>query len=59
MSGYPVIEIERLILRIPQAADLDGWAFMNADEETNRFIGGVRSRAETWRQLCTMRGRVG
>lgn len=56
MSDYPVIETERLTLRLPQASDLDGWTTMNADAETMRFIGGVASRAETWRQLCTMRG---
>lgn len=56
MSSYPVLETERLILRLPEASDLDGWAVMNADAETMRFIGGKASRSETWRQLCTMRG---
>jgi RimJ/RimL family protein N-acetyltransferase len=56
MSAYPVIETENLILRVPEASDLDGWTIMNSNEETMRFIGGVASRAETWRQLCTMRG---
>jgi RimJ/RimL family protein N-acetyltransferase len=56
MSAYPVIETENLILRVPEASDLDGWAIMNSDEETMRFIGGIAARAETWRQLCTMRG---
>lgn len=56
MSGYPVVETERLILRLPEAADLDGWTEMNGDAETMRFIGGVAGRSATWRQLCTMRG---
>jgi len=56
LSGYPVLETERLILRVPEASDLDAWSVMNADVETMRFIGGVKSRAETWRMLCTMRG---
>jgi RimJ/RimL family protein N-acetyltransferase len=56
VTGHPVLETERLILRLPQASDLDGWVEMSADEETNRFIGGVKSRAETWRMLCAMRG---
>ena len=56
MSRYPVIETENLTLRVPEASDLDGWSIMNSDPETMRFIGGVASRAETWRQLCTMRG---
>jgi len=56
MSAYPVLETERLTLRLPQASDLDSWTAMNADSETMRFIGGVAGRSETWRQLCTMRG---
>ena len=56
MSSYPVLETERLILRVPEASDLDGWTAMNADAETMRFIGGVAGRSTTWRQLCTMRG---
>ncbi len=56
MSDYPVLETERLTLRVPEASDLDGWSAMTADAETMRFIGGVASRAETWRMLCTMRG---
>ncbi len=55
MTG-PILQTERLILRLPEASDLDGWAEMNSHEETMRFIGGVKSRPETWRMLCTMRG---
>ncbi len=53
---YPVIETARLILRVPEASDLDGWCAMTADEETMRFIGGAGGRSVAWRQLCTMRG---
>ena len=56
MSDYPVLETEHLTLRVPEASDLDGWTAMNANAETMRFIGGAKSRAETWRMLCTMRG---
>ena len=56
MSSYPVLETERLILRLPEASDLDGWTAMNADAETMRFIGGIAGRSATWRMLCTMRG---
>ena len=56
MSSYAVLETERLTLRLPQVSDLDGWAAMGADAETMCYIGGVTSRAEAWRQLCTMRG---
>jgi RimJ/RimL family protein N-acetyltransferase len=50
------IETPRLILRVPRLEDLDGFAAMMADEETARFIGGVLSRAATWRLLMTMIG---
>jgi RimJ/RimL family protein N-acetyltransferase len=56
LNNGPVLQTERLILRLPEADDLDGWAAMDADEETMRYIGGAVSRAETWRKLCTMRG---
>lgn len=52
----PVLGTQRLILRLPEASDLDGWAEMNADADAMRFLGGVKSRAVTWRELCTMRG---
>ncbi len=56
MSGYPVIETENLILRVPEASDLDGWTIMNSDVETMRFIGGVSSRAD--RPNCRRLSRV-
>ena len=33
----------RLILRPPRLEDFEPWASMLADEETTRFLGGVRS----------------
>jgi len=56
VSSGPLLQTERLTLRLPEAIDLDGWAAMGSDAETMRYIGGVTSRAEAWRQLCTMRG---
>ena len=56
MTGYPVLFTERLILQVPEAGDLDGFAEMNADEETMRFIGGTGGRATAWRLLCALRG---
>ena len=52
----PVLFTDRLVLRLPQASDLDGWAAMAADAEAMRFIGGAKSRPECWRDLCAMRG---
>ena len=50
------LETARLVLRVPRAADLDGWAAMMADEETAKFIGGVSPRGLSWRMLMTMIG---
>ena len=55
MAG-PVLETERLILRPPKQADLDGWAQMMGDEEAARYIGGVQPRAASWRGLASMAG---
>ncbi|TDL81869.1 N-acetyltransferase [Palleronia sediminis] len=44
----PVIETERLILRRPEAGDLDGFmAFMTSDR--SRFAGGVLDPHAAWR----------
>ena len=51
-----IIETERLILRPTAYEDLDGWAELMGDEEAARFIGGVQSRAGSWRGLMTMAG---
>ncbi|MGB5076281.1 MAG: GNAT family N-acetyltransferase [Sphingorhabdus sp.] len=56
MSNGPYLITERLILRPPSSEDLAGWAAFCADEDSMRFLGGVQSRAEAWRNLCTMAG---
>lgn len=55
----PVLETARLILRPPEAGDLDGWAAMMADDEAARWIGGVQTRHGAWRGLATMVGHWG
>ena len=52
----PVLETERLILRPPVQADLDGWAEFMADARSARFVGGVQPRAASWRFMATMTG---
>jgi RimJ/RimL family protein N-acetyltransferase len=56
MPDFPVLETERLILRCPEAADLDGFAEMMADPEATRFLGGVVSRTAAWRSLTVIAG---
>ena len=50
------IETERLILRPPNGDDLASWAAFQADAATMTYIGGAKSRAESWRDLCAMVG---
>ena len=52
----PVLQTERLILRVPSAEDFEAWAAFHAEEETMRFLGGVQARGLAWRYLCTMVG---
>lgn len=54
--NYPVLFTNRLILRRPEASDLDAWAAFAADPETTRFIGGPVARSLAWRQLAAMAG---
>jgi RimJ/RimL family protein N-acetyltransferase len=55
-SDALVLQTERLILRVPRQADLDGWAELMGDEENSRFIGGPMPRAAAWRSLATVAG---
>ncbi len=56
MPDFPVLETERLILRVPEEADLDAFAEMMADPECARFLGGVVPRAVVWRSLAALAG---
>lgn len=52
----PTLETSRLVLRVPQESDLDGWAAFLADEECARFVGGVQARPAAWRSMAAMTG---
>ncbi|WP_294305938.1 GNAT family N-acetyltransferase [uncultured Sphingomonas sp.] len=52
----PVLQTERLTLRLPSAEDFEAWAAFHAEEDTMRFLGGVQARGAAWRSLCTMVG---
>ncbi len=56
LSPAPILETDRLILRMPEAADFDAWAAFAADEEAARYLGGPQPRTAAWRGLCTMTG---
>jgi RimJ/RimL family protein N-acetyltransferase len=52
----PILETERLTLRRPIEADLDGWAAFMADATAQRFLGGPQPRPVAWRAMATMAG---
>lgn len=56
MANLPVLFTEHLILRPLAKDDFDAWADFHADEETMCHLGGVQTRGESWRGLCTMAG---
>jgi RimJ/RimL family protein N-acetyltransferase len=51
----PVIETERLLLRVPVAADFERYAELLADPSA-RFIGGPSVRGDAWRRFLQMPG---
>lgn len=52
----PVIETERLRLRVPRVEDFDAYAAMHTDVDNMRFIGGAAPRAVAWRKFLQMPG---
>lgn len=50
------IETARLLLRVPQREDFDGYAELFADEEAARHVGGHMARAAAWRKFLQMPG---
>jgi RimJ/RimL family protein N-acetyltransferase len=52
----PVLETERLLLRLPSLDDLDRWAEMMANADAARFVGGTLPKATTWRVVMQVAG---
>lgn len=55
-NSGPTLETPRLLLRVQQASDFDGFAELMADEEACRYIGGHMTRAAAWRKFLQMPG---
>jgi RimJ/RimL family protein N-acetyltransferase len=55
LTGIPVIETDRLILRGPRLADFEVFAAFMATERS-RIVGGPISRVLTWRSFCHLTG---
>jgi RimJ/RimL family protein N-acetyltransferase len=52
----PAVLTERLLLRAFGEDDLDAYAAMLADEEVVRFVGGLQSREDAWRNMALLLG---
>lgn len=55
-SPEPVLETERLILRLPQRGDFERYAEDRADPESTLHTSGVLSRPEAWRRFLQYSG---
>lgn len=54
--NIPTIETDRLVLRGFEERDLDALAELWADEDVTRFLGGKKSRSDTWRAMASILG---
>lgn len=52
----PRIETARLLLRVPQIGDFEGYAELLGDAEAARYIGGSAPRGAAWRRFLQMPG---
>lgn len=55
LTGVPVLETERLILRAPQPEDFEAFAAYYASERS-RYTGGPQERNLAWRAFCHLTG---
>ncbi|TAN07134.1 MAG: N-acetyltransferase [Rhodanobacteraceae bacterium] len=55
-SPEPVLETERLILRLPQRGDFERYAEAKTDPDGTRYTSGVLSRPEAWRKFLEYPG---
>lgn len=52
----PTLETDRLILRPPIDADLDGFCAFHADDTAMTYLGGLSSPPVVWRIMRTIAG---
>lgn len=53
---WPLLETERLILRVPIAADYEPWAAASSDPEVMFHLGGVMPRFDAWKHFLAAVG---
>ena len=53
---HPILETDRLVMRPPLAADLDGWTAFMGDAAAMRHLGGPQPRPVAWRSLAATAG---
>ena len=52
----PMLETDRLILRVPQASDFERYAELICDPVATQHIGGGATRGDAWRRFLQMPG---
>lgn len=50
------LETERLLIRLWHESDFEQFANFFADEENTKFLGGVKTREESWRMMAAYIG---
>jgi RimJ/RimL family protein N-acetyltransferase len=50
------IETERLLLRLPEAADFEAYARFAGDEESMRYLSGIQVPSVAWRAFAAVVG---
>jgi RimJ/RimL family protein N-acetyltransferase len=55
-SPEPVLETARLILRPPRADDFEAWPAIGEDEVAMHYLGGVKTRFESWNHFTAAVG---
>ncbi len=58
MAALPILETERLVLRMFRQDDLDAYAAMCADPDVMRYLGDGKplARPDAWRQMAMIVG---
>ena len=56
LAATPVIQTERLLLRLPRQEDFEGYAELLSDVEAARYIGGHLPRPAAWRKFLQQPG---
>lgn len=55
-GDLPELETERLLLRLPEPGDFNGYARFMSDAVAAKYVGGWQARSEAWRGFASICG---